>query len=132
MPTYRRIDAFTCPSCEFAEVVEQSVQKRKAKRSVHSCSEDKDHTLVHLLGTAGGIRGHGVLPELESSSPLQREPTRSISIPVVFQAGAKLLTWERVTVGQQAVPLTCRIMAGLYADCVPPYNCDPRSHHWNV
>ena len=42
------------------------------------------------------------------------------------------LTETYMDVGQQALPLTCRIMAGLYADCVPPYNRDPRPHHWKL
>jgi len=71
MLTYRSIDSFACPSCEFTEVAKQSVQKRKTKYSVHSCPEDKSHTFVYLLGTTGGICGHSVLPELESLVPPQ-------------------------------------------------------------
>ena len=86
MLTYGSIDSFACPSCEFTEVAKQSVQKRKAKYSVHSCPEDKNRTFVYLLGTARGICGHSVLPELESLVPPQNELTRSIPTSLVFFA----------------------------------------------
>lgn len=46
------------------------------------------------------------------------------SVPVLLP---QIATYCR-TAGR---PLTCRIMAGLYADCVPSYNRDPRPHCLN-